>query len=85
MPVEEQRKLDPVKRLRTYLERNGHWTARDEEEMNAQCNAAIEAAVKEYLATPSPPPESMFDFLYESLPAAYAEQRALSKRGNKDA
>ena len=83
--LEEQRKLDPIKRLRTYLERIGHWTAQDEEAMNAQCNAAIEAAVKEYLATPPPPPESMFDFLYESLPTAYAEQRALSERGNKDA
>ena len=83
--LEEQRKLDPIKRLRTYLERNGHWTTQDEEAMNAQCNAAIEAAVKEYLATPPPPPESMFDFLYESLPTAYAEQRALSERGNKDA
>jgi 2-oxoisovalerate dehydrogenase E1 component alpha subunit len=83
--LEEQRELDPIKRLRTYLERNGHWTAQDEEAMNAQCNAAIEAAVKEYLETSPPPPESMFDFLYESLPAAYAEQRALSERGNKDA
>lgn len=83
--LEEQRKLDPIKRLRTYLERSGHWTAQDEEALTAECTAEIEAAVKEYLAIPSPVPESMFDFLYETLPAAYAEQRALSKRGNKDA
>lgn len=83
--VEQQRKLDPVGRLRTYLEHNGHWSAHDEETMNAEYNAEIEAAVREYLSTPPPPPESMFDFLYETLPAAYADQRALSKRGNKDA
>jgi 2-oxoisovalerate dehydrogenase E1 component subunit alpha len=83
--LEEQRKLDPIKRLRTYLERNGYLTTKDEEVMNVECTAEIEAAVKEYLATPPPPPESMFDFLYETLPAAYAEQRALSKRGSEDA
>jgi 2-oxoisovalerate dehydrogenase E1 component subunit alpha len=83
--LEEQRKLDPIKRLRIYLERSGHWTAQDEETLSAERSAEIEAAVKEYLALPPPAPESMFDFLYETLPAAYAEQRALSKRRNEDA
>ncbi len=83
--LEQQRKLDPIKRLRIYLERSGHWTAQDEEALTVERTAEIDAAVKEYLAIPPPAPESMFDFLYETLPTAYAEQCALSKRTSKDA
>ncbi len=83
--LEQQRKLDPIKRLRTYLERSGHWSAQDEEALTVERTAEIDAAVKEYLAIPPPAPESMFDFLYETLPTAYAEQCALSKRTSKDA
>jgi pyruvate dehydrogenase E1 component alpha subunit len=82
----EQRQYDPLKRLRQYLERDGHWTTQGEEALNAETTAEVEAAVKEYLATPAPPPESMFDYLYETLPTAYAEQRAqVSKRGKESA
>ena len=40
-----------------------------------QCQEEVENAVKEYLNTPAQNPESMFDFLYETLPASLAEQR----------
>lgn len=83
--LEQQRKLDPIKRLRIYLERSGHWTAQDEQALTVERTAEIDAAVKEYLAIPPPAPESMFDFLYETLPTAYAGQCALSKRTSKDA
>ncbi len=82
----EQRQYDPIKRLREYLEREGHWTSQDEEALNAEAAAEVEAAVKEYLATPAPPPESMFDYLYETLPTAYVDQRVqASKQGKESA
>lgn len=81
--LEEQAKYDPIKRLRDYLVRNGQLTEQDEETVRAECAAEVEAAAKEYLATPAPPPEVMFDYLYETLPASLAEQREFAvKRGS---
>lgn len=84
--VERQAHYDPIKRLHDFLVRGGHWSAPDEEALSAECGAQVEAAVKEYLATPPQPPASMFDYLYETLPAAFAGQRAeLAARGKGDA
>ncbi|MFQ5936426.1 MAG: pyruvate dehydrogenase (acetyl-transferring) E1 component subunit alpha [Acidiferrobacterales bacterium] len=84
--LEEHWTYDPIKRLHDYLVRQGHWGKEKEEALNAECATEIEEAVKEYLAAPSPPTETMFDYLYESLPAALAEQREFAcKRGKKDA
>lgn len=80
--LKEQEQYDPIKRLHDYLVRNGYWTEQDEEALNAECSVKIDEAVKEYLATPPQPPESMFDHLYETLPAALAGQRQFAaKRG----
>ncbi len=84
--LKEHRKYDPIRRLRDYLARNGHWSKEKEEALNAECVAEVEDAAKAYLATAPQPPESMFDYLYESLPAALVEQRqAVAKRGSGDA
>ncbi len=80
--LEEQERYDPIKRLHDFLVTNGHWTAKDEEALLAESTTKVEAAAKEYLATPPQPPASMFDYIYETLPAAFAEQRAeLAARG----
>jgi len=67
---------DPIPRLRNFLSAAGVWGKADEERMLDEINAAIDAAVERYLATPPQPPEAMFDYLYAELPAALAEQRA---------
>jgi 2-oxoisovalerate dehydrogenase E1 component alpha subunit len=67
---------DPIARLRTFLGAAGHWTKADEERLIDEVNRAIEAAVEQYLATPPPRPESMFDHLYAELPPALAAQRS---------
>ena len=36
----------------------------------------MDRAAEEYLATPPQPPEAVFDYMYERLPADLAEQRA---------
>jgi 2-oxoisovalerate dehydrogenase E1 component subunit alpha len=72
----EHQRLDPVDRLGKFLRGAEVWNDSDEIGLLAQCTADIEQAVAEYLATPPAPPEAMFDYLFESLPAALREQRA---------
>jgi 2-oxoisovalerate dehydrogenase E1 component alpha subunit len=67
---------EPVKRLRSYMEKRGYWNADEELRLMETCKAEIEKEVAEYLATPPQSPESIIDYLYEKLPKAYGEQRA---------
>jgi pyruvate dehydrogenase E1 component alpha subunit len=68
--------LEPIARLRAWLERAGVWSAADESAFAAELEREIEAAVAAYLATPAPAPESMFDALYAELPRDLEAQRA---------
>lgn len=77
-PAEEVQahwKDEPIGRLRTYLVGQSAWDKAKEEQLVAECQARIEAAVERYLATGSRPPETMFDHLYATLPRVYAVQR----------
>lgn len=74
--VGEAWKREPVVRLRSYLMSNGLWTDDDEQEVLTTYRQEMNAAAEEYLATPSRSPASMFDHLYETLPAVFAGQRA---------
>lgn len=68
-------KKEPIGRLRRYLENNGLWDNQKEEQLQTECTAEIEKVVAEYSAIEAAPLESMFDYLYETLPAIYNEQR----------
>ena len=67
---------DPLKRLRNFIGDQGWWTKDDEERLVNEIKDNIEKAKDEYLATPPAPPTAIFDYLYETLPDAYAAQRA---------
>jgi len=71
----EHWKHEPIGRLRTWLAANGAWSKPEEEDLQRQVRAQVEAAVQAYLATPPPSPEQMFRHLYARLPQAYAWQR----------
>jgi pyruvate dehydrogenase E1 component alpha subunit len=73
--VSEHWKADPVARLRDLLVDLGHWGRQQEEDLLEQCAAEIEAAVTEYESYHPLPASSMFDHLYATMPAAYADQR----------
>ncbi|MEZ5557597.1 MAG: pyruvate dehydrogenase (acetyl-transferring) E1 component subunit alpha [Pseudomonadales bacterium] len=66
---------DPLKRLRLWLEREHGWSAEDDDACRAECEASITAAADAYLATPPQAPESLFDYLYETLPDDLRAQR----------
>ncbi len=74
--VENAWRMEPIKRLRTYLKDQGVWDDKKELELLEQAGKEVAAAVEEYLATGDPGIESMFDYLYENMPAELEAQRA---------
>ena len=74
--VQTRWKEEPIARLRAYLVSQKAWGKSQEEELAADCQKQIEAAIERYLATAPRAPQTMFDHLYAELPRAYASQRA---------
>ncbi|MBC8269310.1 MAG: pyruvate dehydrogenase (acetyl-transferring) E1 component subunit alpha [Rhodospirillaceae bacterium] len=68
-------KEDPVARLRTYLNENAGWGKNDEEHLLETAAAEIEEAAQAYLNEPPQPPQSMFDFLFATVPPELSRQR----------
>jgi 2-oxoisovalerate dehydrogenase E1 component alpha subunit len=68
-------KKEPIARLYTYLMNLGVWSKEQDQALNEECASIVEQTVQEYSATPSVSPEVMIDYLYETLPEAYREQR----------
>lgn len=73
--LEEATRKEPLIRLRKYLIAQNAWSEQDEEKLKNECAQEVEKAVEEYNNMPAPAPESMFDFVYETLPDALVEQR----------
>jgi 2-oxoisovalerate dehydrogenase E1 component alpha subunit len=73
--VQAHWKEEPLARLRTYLVRQNAWGKAEEEQLVAECQDRVEAAVARYLATGPRAPETMFDHLYAELPKVYRGQR----------
>jgi 2-oxoisovalerate dehydrogenase E1 component alpha subunit len=73
--VQARWKEEPIARLRAYLVGQKAWGKAEEEQLAAECQKQIEAAVERYLAFGPRAPETMFDHLYAELPRTYASQR----------
>jgi pyruvate dehydrogenase E1 component alpha subunit len=73
--VQAHWKEEPIARLRAYLVSQRAWGKEEEEQLSAECQERVDAAVERYLATGPRAPETMFDHLYAKLPDAYAAQR----------
>ena len=82
--VQARWKEEPIARLRAYLVSQKAWGKAQEEELAAECQKKIKAAIERYLASSARAPETMFDHLYAELPRAYAGQRA-ELSGDSDA
>lgn len=67
-------KIEPIARLGFYLEAQGWWDRDKEAALQADVQTTVNAAVDAYLATPDAPPESMMQFLYDSVPDALLDQ-----------
>lgn len=65
----------PLKRTRLYMEARGLWDEAAEEALWQRCRSEIEAAIRAAEALPLPPPESMFDDIFEAHTWMLEEQR----------
>jgi len=68
-------KRDPVKIFRRHLERTGAWSQAWEDAMQQEIDAEVNAAIKEAEAAPMPAPGSLFEEVYEDVPALLEDQR----------
>jgi pyruvate dehydrogenase E1 component alpha subunit len=73
--VEQGWALEPMKRLRAYLQQLQLWDDAKEQAYKQQCSQQVEDAVRDYFATPKPPIAAMFDHLFANMPKRLAEQR----------
>lgn len=78
--VDEAWKREPIARLRAFLESRGQWNASEEESLRRQYAEQIEAAVRQYLATPKQSTDAMFDYLFAELPEGLRAQREQARR-----
>jgi pyruvate dehydrogenase E1 component alpha subunit len=72
--------LEPLKRLRAHITQAGLWDADAEAQLLQDCSRQVESAVAEYLASPKPSSDAMFDRLFAVLPKHLQEQRATARR-----
>jgi TPP-dependent pyruvate/acetoin dehydrogenase alpha subunit len=63
-------------RTRLYLEGLGRWSEADDEALWQRCRDEIQKAVQTAEAMPLPPPESMFDDIFEEPIWPLDEQKA---------
>ncbi|MCY9873514.1 pyruvate dehydrogenase (acetyl-transferring) E1 component subunit alpha [Vibrio barjaei] len=66
---------EPIKRLKSYLIARSLWSDEQEQLLAQEAKTIVEEAVTRYLATPPQPPESAFDYLYETPTSELAPQR----------
>lgn len=80
--VDDHWRIEPIARLKKFMSDQGWWDDAQEATLLSKCAEEVEVAVKEYLDTPPQPPESMFDYMFETLPHDLAKQREqfLSRR-----
>ncbi|NOZ51877.1 MAG: pyruvate dehydrogenase (acetyl-transferring) E1 component subunit alpha [Gammaproteobacteria bacterium] len=73
--VKQHWQREPILRLKNYLTQQNSWDNKKEKALIAECGSEVEKAVDAYLATPAQQPESMFDYMYESMPHDLKAQR----------
>lgn len=73
--VQAHWQAEPIARLRAYLVKQMSWSKAEEEKVAKDCEESTESAIKRYLAVKPRAPQTMFDYLYATLPAAYVGQR----------
>jgi len=75
------RRLDPIPRVRQYLERTAGWNEAQDKQIEAEIDAELKAAVAEAEKTAQPSLESMFEDVYAEMPWHLREQRDELLRG----
>jgi len=71
---------EPVARLRRFLLARDLWDDDAEQRLKHECSEQVEAAVRQYLATPRQSTDSMFDYVLAEAPAVLQAQREQARR-----
>lgn len=74
--VEAWRQRDPLKRVQLYLQHRGQWSEDWEHELLETCTTEVEETMNEAEATPQPPPQDMFRYMYADMTPPLQEQEA---------
>jgi len=72
--------LEPLIRIRRYLQAAGVWSEADEQTLLKDCTREVDVAVNEYLNTAKQSTDAMFDTLFAELPLHLREQRAIARK-----
>jgi len=81
--LEPWRRLDPLLRMRRFMDRNAAWTDARDREIEAEIDAEIRAAVAVSEQTPPPSLESMFEDVFAEPPWHLVEQRRALVAGTR--
>jgi 2-oxoisovalerate dehydrogenase E1 component alpha subunit len=76
--------LEPLLRLRAFMNGNGLWDSVRENALQSECSAQVDAAVAEYFLCGKPSTDAMFDHLFAKLPAHLQAQRLQARRYGTD-
>lgn len=68
-------KKEPIARLGYYLESQGLWDKEKEALLQQDCKKTVEDNIEAYFSHTPQSPESMFDFLFETLPESLIDQK----------
>lgn len=73
--LEAWRRRDPIERFRSFLESRGIWSDEAEQALQAQVQQREAEVVQKAESFVTPPPETIFDYMYDELPWNLREQR----------
>lgn len=68
---------EPISRYKLFLEKHYAWSDEDEENLQHNIDKEIQHAVQDYLDEQPEAPESMFEYLYETIPEPLTDQHAM--------
>jgi len=74
--VQEWWKRDPIPRFKIYLEKKGYWKEEDQKTMEAEVQAEIDAAIKEFETPREYKLDAPFDHVFGTTHPVIEEQRA---------
>lgn len=78
--IAKHQKEDPLSRMYQYLLSQHLWDEAQDKALREKYSTELLAAIAEYENTPRKTPETMFDYLYETLPEAYVAQYEEAKQ-----
>lgn len=82
--VKEAEKIEPIIRMRKFLELEGYWDESKQKKLEMWCKELVEQAVINYSDISSRPPEAIFEYLHAELPSVLREQREEVIANNKE-